>query len=248
MENAVAKEQSVGRPGTREPPKELQRARRKRNTLSREMIVAGALEILGETPVEKFTLAPLAERLSATTMSLYTYFGSREALLSAVAEHVFALFQPPPPTSRWQDYVYNWLWVLKRHFDRYPAAIELMAFEDTPVSSAWFKTFMPIIELVNAQGLSGEQLAFVIDWFGNAAMGFIHSQMGAPARRARGNIAYVGALPPASQRLAAELCLDFAAVDGEASIDFGFRWITAGLETLVADAVAPKPRNSRAKP
>lgn len=210
------------------------RAARGRNRLSRTIIVEAALHILSVTPLDKFTLAPLAKSLNATTMSLYTYFDSREALLSAVAEHVFSLLTPPPPAERWQDHVYNWLWTLKRHLDRYPAAIELMAYEDNPITPSWLGTLMPIVELLNKKGLAGPDLAFVMDWFQNAALGFMHAQMGAPARRARCGLVPVGTVEPEVRRLAANLCLDYPNVDSEASVDFTFRWIVAGLEQLVA--------------
>lgn len=217
-----------------QPVAEMPPAPRGRNRLSRAIIVEAALQILSETPLEKFTLAPLAKSLNATTMSLYTYFGSREALLSAVAEHVFSLFPPPPAAERWQDQVYNWLWALKRHLDRYPAAIELMAYEDNPITPGWLSTLMPIVELLHKQGVSGPNLAFVMDWFQNAALGFMHAQMGAPARHARCGVPPVGAFEPERRRLAANLCLDYPNVDSEASVDFTFRWIVAGLEQLVA--------------
>jgi AcrR family transcriptional regulator len=216
----------------------------KRNRLSRKIIVEAALHLLSETTPDRFTLAPLAKSLNATTMSLYTYFESREALLSAVAEHVFSLLEESPPTERWQDQIYNWLSTLKRHLDRYPAAIELMAYEDNPITPAWFKTLMPVVELLNKQGLAGPRLAFVMDWFQSTALGLVHAQLGASGRRERFSMVEVGTFDPGVRRLATDLYLDYYNVDSEALIDFGFRWIVTGLEQLIAETAEPPPRTT----
>src|SRR4051812_48920357 len=84
--------------------------RRKRNTLSHDAIVAEAVSMLQDGALESLTLRGLAQRLGVAPMSLYTHFASRGELIEAVAEHIFALFEPPHPAETWQGYVRNWLW------------------------------------------------------------------------------------------------------------------------------------------
>jgi AcrR family transcriptional regulator len=213
--------------------------RRKRNHLSREIIVAEAVEMLKEGAPDALTLRGLAKRLGVGAMSLYTHFASRDALLNGVADHVFALFEPPEPHGPWQDYIRNWLWATHRLFERFPVAPTVISWEGR-VCTAWLKTWFPIASLLREQGLDGQEVAFAMDWFSTGAMSFIASQAGAVSTRQPSALAFVGELEPAEQRLAIELWSEFRNVDSRQVLAFGFEQYVTGLEMLV--------RNARARP
>jgi len=74
--------------------------------LSREMIIETACKILARIPAEEFTLAKLAKEIKASVMSIYTYFPNRDALIDAVGEHIFFLFEAPTSEGEhWQDLI-----------------------------------------------------------------------------------------------------------------------------------------------
>jgi AcrR family transcriptional regulator len=56
-----------------------------RQQLSRERIIAAALELVEEDGLKGLTMRALGERLSVEAMAIYHYFPSKEALLEAVA-------------------------------------------------------------------------------------------------------------------------------------------------------------------
>ena len=217
--------------------------RRKRNHLSREIIVAEAVEMLKEGTVDALTLRGLAKRLGVGAMSLYTHYASRDALLNGVADHVFALFEPPEPKGPWQDYIRSWLWATHSLFQRFPVAPTVISWEGR-VCTAWLKTWFPIATLLSEQGLDGREVAFAMDWFSTGAMSFIQSQAGAVSTRQPSALAFVGELEPAEQRLAVELWADFRNIDTLDVLQFGFEQYVSGLETLVRNARA---RNRSAK-
>lgn len=68
--------QSRPQPGTR----------RQREPLSREAIVAAAVEIVEELGLKHLTMRALGDRLGVEAMALYHYFKSKEALLEAIGE------------------------------------------------------------------------------------------------------------------------------------------------------------------
>jgi len=155
--------------------------------LTPEAILDATLLLLERTPVEGLTLSRLAQHLGVTTMSLYTYFPSRDALLDAAAEQVFARFERPAAERRWQDQVTAWLYALDKHFQNYPIAWKVVKW-DEHISPAWVRIYSPIIRLLYDQGLRGQALTLTFTWFIEATVGFItananthNSQFSAPA-------------------------------------------------------------------
>jgi AcrR family transcriptional regulator len=206
--------------------------RRKRNHLSREMIVAEAVEMLKEGSLDALTLRGLASRLGVGVMSLYTHFPSRDALINGVADHVFSLFEPPEKRAPWQDYVRAWLWATYRLFERFPIGPRVI-YWDGRVCSAWLKTWLPVAALLKEEGLAGLDLSFAMDWFGTSGMSFIQSQIDAPRTRQPSVLAFLTDLGPDEQRLAVELWSTFQDTDSSAILSFGFDQIVSGLETFV---------------
>ncbi len=211
------------------------RGRKKRNHLSRDMIVGEAAEMLKEGSVDALSLRGLAKRLGVGPMSLYTHFSNRDALLNGVADHVFALFEPPDIREPWQDYIHDWLWATYRLFERFPVAPDIINW-DGRICPAWLKTWLPIAPLLRDQGLDGDRLAFALDWFSTAAMGFIQAQRGVPTTRLPSALAFVADLEPDEQRVAIELWSDFQGVKSREVLEFGFRQFVKGLETIVRNA------------
>ncbi|HLG89566.1 MAG TPA: TetR family transcriptional regulator [Alphaproteobacteria bacterium] len=205
---------------------------RARNRLNREAIVAEAVAMVSEGALEALTLRGLAERLGTSPMSLYTYFRSRDALLNALADHVFALFEVPPSAGTWQDDVRNWLHATYNHFLQHPIAPKVIVW-DGHVCPAWLKTWFPIARLLKEQGLEGQRLAFAMSWFTTAAMGFITSRIDSPAKHKLSMIAHIEGLDETDERLAVELWLHFQNVDQKAALEFGFDVLVRGLEAII---------------
>jgi AcrR family transcriptional regulator len=62
------------------------RRQRQRQQLSRETIIAAALELVEEQGLKKLTMRALGDRLGVEAMSLYHYFSSKDELLEAISQ------------------------------------------------------------------------------------------------------------------------------------------------------------------
>ena len=203
--------------------------------LSHDAVLDAALELLGEIPLEAFTLAKLAQRLGASTMSLYTYYPSRDGLLEAVAERAFHLFVAPEPRGNWRDRVLDWLWALQRHVDLHPIATKLMAWNGR-VPMAWLRIWTPILALLREQGLEGRALAVTFDWFINAAIGLIVTQHSATQVTKSAAVGDIGAFAPEEGMLLLRFFYDLQSVERDSRFALGFRRLIEGLEASIAEA------------
>lgn len=206
--------------------------------LSRDLVISTALELLDEIGLESFSIGKLAKRLGASPMSLYTYFPSRDAILEAAADQAFRHFAPPPPGQKWQDFVLAWLHAISDHFKRFPVALKVIAWGEQ-LSAGWLGAWMPVVRILSEQEADEVRLSRAINWFSHASIGFIQGHVSGPRR--------IGALPngtldglmEADRALLDTVHRHLDGSDMRWVLDFGFRNIVAGLETLLADARRP---------
>ncbi|MBP2325132.1 AcrR family transcriptional regulator [Kibdelosporangium banguiense] len=72
--------------------------------LSREQIVAAAIEVADEGGLDAVTMRLVGQRLGATGMALYRHIANREALIEAMIDAVIGEFcYPEPRPSHWRD-------------------------------------------------------------------------------------------------------------------------------------------------
>ena len=210
----------------------LPRGRGRPSRLSRETIIGDALTLLNEGSIDGFSMGVLAKRLSVGVMTLYSYFPSRDALLIAVADEIYSRFEYPAKGRRWQDELRDWMWATVRLFERYPVAMKLSLW-DGHASPGWLRTWIPVVELLKAQGLEGSRLAFAVRWFTTSSLGFITSQPPPPLERVGRTTAHVDVLTPHEASLLLDLQLDMVEVDHVASLTYGFTHIIAGVERII---------------
>jgi AcrR family transcriptional regulator len=205
--------------------------------LSHEAILDAAAELIDEIPLEAFTLAKLAAKLGASTMSLYTYYASRDLLLEAVADQAFQRFEAPKPEGPFRDRILAWLWALQRHVEQHPVATKVMAWNGRlPV--AWLRIWTPILRLIREQGLEGAALAVTFDWFINAAIGLILTERYALEVSKSATVGDIGELDPENGMLLMRLLYDLQSVGSKARFDLGFRRLVEGLEACISEETA----------
>jgi AcrR family transcriptional regulator len=79
-------------------------SRRRREPISREAIVAAAVELLDREGLAALSMRRLAEELGTGAASLYWHVGSKDGLLDLVLDHVIGEAQVPDPDPRhWQE-------------------------------------------------------------------------------------------------------------------------------------------------
>jgi AcrR family transcriptional regulator len=77
------------------------RTRRRRGSLSREVILDAA-EQLAREGFDTLTVRAVAARLGAAPMALYNHFADKEELVDALLDRVLGRFVPPAATGDWR--------------------------------------------------------------------------------------------------------------------------------------------------
>ncbi|MEV5649004.1 TetR/AcrR family transcriptional regulator C-terminal domain-containing protein [Nocardia sp. NPDC052254] len=103
------------------------RRRVPRNTLSAEAIVDAALRVLDDTNCEDISMRALAADLGVGTMTLYTYFRSKDELLQAARDHVLDSFHPPETDGDWADRIRACCHALYELLVERPAVLRVLA-------------------------------------------------------------------------------------------------------------------------
>jgi AcrR family transcriptional regulator len=78
------------------------RPRRKRGSLTRELILDAAEE-LARTGFDALTMRSVAAHLPAAPMALYNHFADKDELVDALLDRVLGRFEPPPPHDDWLE-------------------------------------------------------------------------------------------------------------------------------------------------
>ncbi len=219
--------------------------------LSVEAVVATALRLLDEAPAEDLTMTRVAQALETTTMALYRYFPSREAMLSAMADHVFGEFDTDSaaPDLPWQEALFRWQCALKALFQRHRGLTRLMGWSGR-LSGPWFRVQMPVIEILDANGFKGKTLADASTWFLGSTVGMLVVDNASGLLAFHGGqklspltLDFVSGLPYLNARqkeIALETLPLLPAVDTGALIEFGFRQLIRGLEAMKAGDLVDK--------
>jgi AcrR family transcriptional regulator len=210
---------------------EPKRSRGRPARLSATAVVEAALALLSTESIEQVTLARIADRLGVSTMSLYTYFPNRDALLEAVASHAFEQLALPEADLDWRGNLRAWLWAVQRHFERHPIVAKTLGW-DGRVPAAWLRVAVPVIKELQRQGLEGERLVFALNWFMSSAVGLMLTELSAPAYRDPFALGTLDKLSPSEQDTLLTLRQQWG-VDRDKLLEFGFEHLLDGLATLL---------------
>jgi AcrR family transcriptional regulator len=102
-------------------------ARTPRNTLSSELIVRTALELMEAKGTDAFSLRGVAAELGVGPMALYTYFRNKDELYDAVRDHLMGLLPAVPVDAAWPDQVRAVCRSLRLLMLQHPCLAQLLA-------------------------------------------------------------------------------------------------------------------------
>ena len=211
------------------------RRRGRPSSLDRDRIVTEALALLEPDGAAGLTMNRLAQRLGVSAMTLYTYFPSREALLEAAANHIFSTFEQPATDLPWREAIRTWLWTLYRMFDRYPAGLRLIKWDDA-VTPSWIGVLMPLLRSLAQAGLSGRALLIGSNWVGRTGMALLMARVYAAEELAMTRAAATldASLSASDLALLADISDEPVEDHSDALFAFGIENIIGGVEDLVA--------------
>ena len=75
----------------------------KRPSLSRDAVIAGAVELADQIGIEPLTLRKLATHLGVKPMSIYHYVANKDEIIDGMVDAVFAEIDMPVPETPWRE-------------------------------------------------------------------------------------------------------------------------------------------------
>lgn len=119
--------------------------------LSRDRILAAAVEFIDEEGLLGLTMRKLGERLDVEAMSLYRYIEGREALLDGVVTHIVDQMYHDDevidgPQDGWQDFLQRLAHGVRRIALSHPKVFPLVA--SRPAEAPWLRPPLRSIEWV----------------------------------------------------------------------------------------------------
>ena len=152
----------------------LRRPRGRPPKLSAAMILQAAGDLLADTTPEQLTLSRVAEQLGVPATSVYNYFPNRDALLSALAESLFAQFRfEEPPELEWPLALMAWMRAVDGFLLEHPVGVKVMGRPDGETSPAWMEVRAPLFRILKRAGLEGLELATVAIAVHSQLIGFL---------------------------------------------------------------------------
>lgn len=107
-------------------------AGKRRRRLSRQRVLAAALELADRDGLGALTMERLGRRLGVEAMSLYRHVRNKDDLLDGVVDLVFTQIEPPSPEAGWRQAMRDRGMSLRAVLARHPWAISLLESRTNP--------------------------------------------------------------------------------------------------------------------
>ncbi|MDO5627337.1 MAG: TetR/AcrR family transcriptional regulator C-terminal domain-containing protein [Mobilicoccus sp.] len=210
----------------------MQSSRAPRNTLTRAKVVDAALAFVQERGLGELTIRALAQQLGVRPMSLYTHVASKDDIVDALVDAMFARIYAPDPSGEWRTELAS-----RARSARHvlaPNAWALTVIESrTSPGSATVEAHEAVLELLARNGFDLAARAHVYAVLDAFVYGFVLQEAMLASAGVSADVDSLPVLPLARAPRIAEL----AAAYGEgmtfgASFDVGLDLILDGIEGL----------------
>jgi AcrR family transcriptional regulator len=145
--------------------------------LTRDGVVAAALELVDGEGLEALGIRPLAARLGVTPMALYNHVPGKARLLDLVAERVAAEIEAPPAELPPRERLERCFASVRGACLAHPNAVPLLASTraETP---ALVRPYRVSLEALGAAGLEPDEARPVFAALMSLTMGFVAYELG----------------------------------------------------------------------
>jgi AcrR family transcriptional regulator len=144
---------------------------------SREAIIEGVIALLTRNADPAVSIHQIAREIGVSSMAIYNYFESRNALMQAVTGRLMEDCRVEvKPGASWRERLTAWAYAVRAHFRRHPYLVNFLTWGDH-YSVAWLTTSALIPDALAAGGLTGRALAEASSWVTNVIMGAISFEL-----------------------------------------------------------------------
>lgn len=149
-----------------------------KNRLSRDMVLAKALELVDAEGLEALSMRRLGQELGRDPMSLYRYAKNRAALLDGVAELVLDSLAIEPADPDWKAQLRQLAHSLRRQALRHPNVVPLLVTRPlaTPLGLRPLGTLRPLEQILSLLVAAGFEPADALHVY-RAFYGFLYGHI-----------------------------------------------------------------------
>lgn len=141
--------------------------------LSREVIIAAALELIDVEGLDAFSLRTLAQRLGVYPTAVYWYVPTRNELLAQVVAHILAKVQAPRRRRAWQQALRDLFKGFRDAVAAHPNAAPLIGTAVVSNTTMDFGFVESVLATLSRAGLAGETLLGSYNAVIAALVGFV---------------------------------------------------------------------------
>jgi AcrR family transcriptional regulator len=155
-------------------------------TVTPDDVVQAAIEIADEEGLASLTMQAVAAKLGFTTMAVYRYFPSKEALYDAIVDARMGLPpRPPEPRVEWRTEVARWAHAKRAMLIARPWIAEL-PFVAAPHGPNWLSWLEALTEPLSRTGLPARDVGEMISVIDGFTRGASDTAVSLARARARG--------------------------------------------------------------
>lgn len=150
-----------------------------RNTLTRELVLATAIELADADGLAKLTIRALAERLSVKPMAIYHHFDGKGAILDGMVDIVFAQIVTPVPGHDWFEQITARSRSLRTVLLRHAWALGLLESRSSPGPDS-LAHLDALMGTLRHAGFSLAQVATAVPLIDSYVYGFVLQELALP--------------------------------------------------------------------
>jgi len=200
--------------------------------LTRERVVAEALDLVDHHGVEALTMRRLGACLGVEAMSLYNHVASKDDLLEAVASHLLELVEvPDPPEPDWRSQLRAIASNVRAVGLRHPRAFPLLVSQRHPTLASWAPLVGGFVASRRA-GLDERTSVHVVQTFTGFLVGTVLLEISVQGDPCGGPAAAPPGVPADDVDLR-EYLLARAASSADERFEAGLDLLVAGIEHLI---------------
>lgn len=202
--------------------------------LSREGIVAAAVELADRDGLDGVSMRRLAQQLGVDAMSIYYHVHDKKALLGAMADAVAAEIPPAPTGGPWTERLRSLILGARQVMLRHPWAVRVFTDRATPTPAVLLH-IERVLAVMRDGGCSVELGHHALHLLGSRILGFsqdLFDDSAEGAEAAPPDPSWAATLPRVAELAAAAVTHDggLSGCDDEAEFAFGLDVLLEGLE------------------
>lgn len=208
----------------------------KRTPLTRDRVIAAAVDLADEQGLDHLTIRRLAERLAVKPMAIYHHVANKEEILDGMVDAVFAEIDLPPEDLPWVDALRVRARSARATLRRHPWATPMMETRTNP-GPATLGHHDAVLGCLRRAGFAWEMVAHAYAVLDAFIYGFATQEAGLPFdtsdEAAQMASAMAEAFPPDAFPHLAAFTVDHVLAPGYdfgAEFDYGLDLILRGLE------------------